>query len=270
MDPSWLDDLTRFIGQRTRRRTVATGALGGLLATLVRVESPGRAARKKPKQAACKKPKRRCGKQCVNIRTSRKHCGKCNRKCKPTHVCRGRRCTPRPCGKGGPCRVFITSTTYSGNLGGVTGADDKCNERARAAKLPGTYKAWLADYFRSPLIDFTHSPGPYVLVNGMRVANNWNDLTGGWPEAGHRYVDVQIDVTEFGQTVASQSVWTGATAAGTWAGQDCSFWISSSGPPLSGTVGITSRTDVGWTNNGASSCNGVNRLYCFQQSGPGA
>src|SRR5512143_171625 len=40
-------------------------------------------------------------------------------------------------------RIFVTSTTKSGNLGGVNGANDECQQRATAAKLGGTFIAWL-------------------------------------------------------------------------------------------------------------------------------
>ena len=41
-------------------------------------------------------------------------------------------------------KVFNSSTSYNGNLGGLTGADAKCQSRAAAAGLTGTYKAWLS------------------------------------------------------------------------------------------------------------------------------
>ena len=41
-------------------------------------------------------------------------------------------------------KVFVTSTTYTGNLGGLSGADSKCQARATAANLSGVWKAWLS------------------------------------------------------------------------------------------------------------------------------
>ena len=40
--------------------------------------------------------------------------------------------------------VFVTSTTHTGDLGGIAGGDGICNDRAADAGLPGVYKAWLA------------------------------------------------------------------------------------------------------------------------------
>lgn len=41
-------------------------------------------------------------------------------------------------------RIFLTSTVYDGNLGGLAGADGKCQARATAAGLGGTWKAILS------------------------------------------------------------------------------------------------------------------------------
>ncbi|MCA9638983.1 MAG: DUF4215 domain-containing protein, partial [Myxococcales bacterium] len=76
-------------------------------------------------------------------------------------------------------RVFVTSTLYQGNLGGLAGADAKCQARAQAAGLPGTFLAWLSDNTNNPNTRFTKSMGPYVLVNGTKIANNYTDLTDG-------------------------------------------------------------------------------------------
>src|SRR3989344_7858176 len=41
--------------------------------------------------------------------------------------------------------VFLTSTIYDGNLGGISGADAKCQARANTFNLGGTWKAWISD-----------------------------------------------------------------------------------------------------------------------------
>lgn len=46
---------------------------------------------------------------------------------------------------GGAKRIFLTSTTYNGSLGGVAGADAKCQARATAQSLGGTWKAIISD-----------------------------------------------------------------------------------------------------------------------------
>src|SRR5687768_3468798 len=84
----------------------------------------------------------------------------------------GRCAQPLSCGTGGPCLVFATSQKFTGNLGGVAGADRKCQDLATApgVGLPGTYMAWLSDSTNSPFTRFVKSPGPYQLVTGEKVA----------------------------------------------------------------------------------------------------
>jgi hypothetical protein len=76
--------------------------------------------------------------------------------------------------------MFVTSTVYTGDLGGVAGADAKCNDHALAAGLKGTYLAWIAtDATDDPESRFTRSALPYVTPDGVKVANDYDDLTGG-------------------------------------------------------------------------------------------
>ncbi len=54
--------------------------------------------------------------------------------------------------------VFVTKASFKSNLGGLTGADDKCQAEADdpASIVPsGTYLAWLSDGTDSPDTRFT-------------------------------------------------------------------------------------------------------------------
>ncbi len=259
MDQSRLDDLTRFVARRTGRRSLVAGALGSLLATL----APGlgttdTAAKPGAKRSPCRKPKRRCGKQCVSVANNRQHCGKCNRRCKPGHTCRGGKCTPPPCGKGGPCLVFVTSTEHSGEMGGLAGADAICTRAAREANVAGTFKAWLSSQSGSPYSRFARNPGPYVLVNGTRVANNWADLIDG-------NLLAPINVTETNVSLNAAVVWTGTDPQGKWEGLDCLAWTDRT-TDRSAFTGYTLRWDARWTYDFTAQCHMFQRLYCFQQS----
>ena len=77
--------------------------------------------------------------------------------------------------------IFVSSALYTGNLGGLAGADAICNMRAQAAGLPGTYMAWLSTNQANgtPATRFTQSAQPYRKVDGVLVANNWADLIDG-------------------------------------------------------------------------------------------
>jgi hypothetical protein len=176
--------------------------------------------------------------------------------------CPAPRPAPPACGTGAPCRVFVTSTTHKGDFGGLIAADAICQQRAQAANLPGTYKAWLSDTTTSPDTRFVKSPGPYHLVNGTKVADNYADLT------DHSLAAV-IDRTELGQAVSAPfEVWTftdsdgsdGSDIAGT---DHCGNWTATSGE---GHFGMTITTSHNWTNWNSELCSKSHHLYCFQQS----
>ena len=177
--------------------------------------------------------------------------------------------------------VFATPGRYTGDLGGLAGADAKCQERADNAGLPGTYKAWLSDRTSSvrDRFDRDYDDFPFIRTDGARVANDWTDLMDGT-------LIVAIDKNEFGNSnnggASSDYVWTNTDTSGntleTTLGSnlDCDGWTTSTSA-LFGNVGSVLRSDsqaalsVGgapytWTNdNRASRCNTQRRLYCFQQ-----
>lgn len=159
-------------------------------------------------------------------------------------------------------RVFKTSTTYTGNLGGLSGADNKCQSRASAAGLSGTWKAWLSDGTASADSRLNHFNGPYTLLDGTVVADNWTDLT-------DNTLDRNINMTEFKVIDSNLSnVWTGTNPQGGSTGKNCVNWTVSFGWPYFGGVGSGNSTLSYWT-QGASdqaycSSNYLS-LYCFEQ-----
>jgi hypothetical protein len=152
-------------------------------------------------------------------------------------------------------RVFVTSTTPTGNLGGVAGADALCNQLATAAKLGGTYRAWLS-VSGADAIDHITSTGPWHLVTGELVAPNKTMLTG----ANLKHL---IDKDEKGATppLAEDRTWTGTGANGRYVGPDCAQWTGAG----SGLVGEARNPTTGkWTALVAEACTEVNRVYCFE------
>jgi hypothetical protein len=181
--------------------------------------------------------------------------------CPPGQRCSEAACVPS-CGTPGiPCRVFVTSTTTTGAMGGLTGADAKCQGHAEAAGLTGTYKAWLSDSASSPSTRFTNTAntGPYQLVGGTQIAANWAALTDGG-------IDSHIDRTESGGLPPDDLVWTKTTTAGTLWEQNttCNEWLSTGALLSAG--GDTTRLDEAWTEGfGGSLCSNSYPLYCFEQ-----
>ena len=158
--------------------------------------------------------------------------------------------------------AFVTSQTYSGNLGGVAGADAQCQQLAEAAGLSGQYKAWLSDGTSSPATTFTHSTGPYVRTDGTQIAANWADLIDG-------ELDVPLDRDEH-QNVPPNNPgpWTGTNSDGTSEAPNCAGWTDASGEAEDrdgGNHGCTSTNAFQWTSCGEDWCESLRPLYCFEQ-----
>jgi hypothetical protein len=173
---------------------------------------------------------------------------------------------PAPAGK----KAFATSTTYTGNLGSIAGAHSKCQARAGAAGLAGTFKAWISGRTtgfgdQNAADDLSHATVPYELVNGTKVADDWADLTDG-------SLDHAIDRDEFGNSV-SGSVWTNTETNGMAHDytRDCgpgsstsAVWTSASGYE-SGRYGTATASNSQWTMTNNTACSNNFRLYCFEQ-----
>lgn len=164
-------------------------------------------------------------------------------------------------------RVFITSGTHDGNLGGLAGGDALCQSAADAAGLGGTWRMWLGDATGSPSTRFTQPSAPYYRVDGVMVASSWADLIDGTLLA-------PIEVSELGAAVAGNVPFTGTNPDGTAVvgngpqQDDCDAWLSASSAHH-GWTGVSFGTDVTWTlgsNSGsARQCNVLHRFYCFEQ-----
>ena len=164
--------------------------------------------------------------------------------------------------------VFVTSETYNGNLGGLTGADAKCQFLATTAGLPRptTYMAWLSTSTKSPATRFTQSQDPYFDVKGNVIAQNWTELT-----AGNILRPIMFD--EEGSSHLYDLVWTNTTIDGKSAGTDdtCQDWTSNSSADQ-GKVGEILDISEYWTNELSVPCDSVYnsqsiniRIYCFEQ-----
>jgi hypothetical protein len=187
-------------------------------------------------------------------------------------------CVNDACGTN-PKHVFATSKAFvAGKLGGLSGADDICRRLAVDAGLSSSYAAWLSDGTGSPVSRFPKDGGPYVLVDGTIVANNWTHLTSGT-------LRHPIDLNEMGgppaqriQSVTSKAVWTNTTASGTPSAtifataSSCNDWSDPMGTSV--VFGSIELSTKGWSELGYESsgpgvaptvCEGAAALYCFEQ-----
>ena len=172
---------------------------------------------------------------------------------------------------------FLSSLGLQGNLGGLAGADAKCQLLADAASLGGTYKAWLSDSNTRVDARLHQSSVPYVLVDSTPVANDWTDLV------TRPFLDSYINKTELGIVVVPPPnptparAWTGTTIAAPGGNANitvdlirlCSDWTDSTNLQQGGRVGLGAQTPNGipyeWANGTANACFSPTRLYCFEQ-----
>jgi len=128
--------------------------------------------------------------------------------------------------------VFVTSQKFQGDLGGIDGADTKCQTIAASGNLKGTFKAWLWADNIGPAETFYHSLGRYMRPDKVIVAENFAQLLDGPLLA-------QVIVTEKKQFIDVfdpdrppwQAAWTGAAPNGFDLDDietDCDDWTSSS------------------------------------------
>jgi len=232
----------------------------------------------------------KCGDRCVDVQGDPLNCGDCGRAC-PTFAGADTQCNHGRCalvchGTTSNCdgdvsngcetplsqchkRVFVSSATYTGNLGGLAAADARCQSLADAATLGGQYKAWLSDEKTSAKDRLTHSEDNYVLPSGTLVAINWDALVS--------FNVHPIDQTETGQAPSATPgipIECGSAPAamtGTWGtgevdpGATCNSWTTDAPVTWVG-YGSTDQGSSLWTAHCAALiCNVAMHLYCFEQ-----
>jgi hypothetical protein len=172
-------------------------------------------------------------------------------------------CTPRSRAR----RVFVSSETYQGNLGGPAGADALCQKLADAVPelADGTFRAWISTYYSTPLSQFVRDAAlGFARIDGVKIADSWLELTDG------SSLLAPISVDENGHTVATGQVWTGTDWYGNVLGYgDCNYWqMADAG--YYGSVGNAASTHE-WTVSTAAgtyarlACSSSARIYCFEQ-----
>jgi hypothetical protein len=175
----------------------------------------------------------------------------------------GRTLTYQTTGK----KVFKTSVAGTGMLSswpdalasaqtGTLAGDAICNARASIAGLTGTYKAWLSAGAINAKDRLTSS-GPWIRVDGVKLASSKADLTDG-------FLLTNIIVDEFG-AYSANTAWTGTGQDGIGTGVDCGGWDDNT----AGSSGTIGRADIYglWSNWMPITCNMtgyVSGLYCFE------
>ena len=157
--------------------------------------------------------------------------------------------------------IFVTSVTFMGKLGGLTGADQTCQKLAGAAglKSPTTFRAWLSDGFEPVTDRIDPFEGPYIRPDGIQIADNWQDLTDGDLDA-----PISVDETKQDHTQLTVYVWTNIAADGGFDGHtSCEGW-NKLPAGKTGRVGTLDSTSATWTHHSELLCVLQAHLYCVE------
>jgi hypothetical protein len=155
--------------------------------------------------------------------------------------------------------VFVTSQVWPGDLGGVPGADTKCQAAAANGVLEGTYRAWVGSVGSAPASWMDDFVGAFVTPCGYTVAKGWDTIKSG--SLSH-----EINCDEYGAISSPGGrVWTNVTTGGfvSHPFTDCNGWNSFDIDFL-GRVGLVGAWDEAWTSDQNVICDFAAHLYCFQ------
>lgn len=149
----------------------------------------------------------------------------------------------------------FAATGVTGNLGGIAGADATCAAQARAAGLPGTYRAWLS-LPGMHARDRLGTARGWVRVDGRPFADAVASLT------TNRQVFYPVGLTAAGAPTTSP-VFTATREDGASDGTSpCGAWTSSLAS-LGWSGGAANAGSGGWTTDSSSSCNLTAAVTCF-------
>ena len=158
--------------------------------------------------------------------------------------------------------VFATSVGYTGNLGGIAGADAKCQALADAstiARIQGrTFVAWVSTPGSPVTLRLTHGSLPYTRSDGAMIAATFTDLT-------DNSLQAPISFDENGGNRNNAGAWTGTSSSGAgFSGQNCADWTSAAFGNK-GDTGNVGGNGSGWSAGGSDDCTSTHSLYCVEK-----
>jgi hypothetical protein len=157
-----------------------------------------------------------------------------------------------------PNVVFVTSEKIELRFESLDVADEKCNAAARAAGLPGEYRAWLSTVDVDAR-DRLGSARGWVRPDGVPFADTLEDIVNG------RILNPPA-LDELGVEIPPEDDYAVATATNPFGyhapGFDCDDWTS--GESTTMLLGGRARaTTDHWTFYSYGDCSAPGRIYCF-------
>jgi hypothetical protein len=155
--------------------------------------------------------------------------------------------------------VFVTNQRFTGLLGGLAGADEKCKMAAdnstNSIMRDRKWVAWLSGTGTPASARLVHGTMPYRRTDGAAIVQSYTELVSGATLANPpSFTENSLEV--------SGPVWTGTSDQGAALAENCTTWSSST--VGQGRTGEASRDDTRWTNEVDMSCALTARLYCFE------
>ncbi len=163
-------------------------------------------------------------------------------------------------------RVFVSSTGSTAEFGAtpaaaLAAADARCQTLATAAKLGGTWKAWLSVNGAAAKDRLEHATVPYRLLDGTVVTSTFDDLLRGLPIVHAINRDEHASVV-----IGEQEVWTGTDSYGAKTSDNCNDFTSKVAPGPVAMVGLLSERTTSWTAHYKQFCDRtLQHIYCFEQ-----
>ncbi len=164
----------------------------------------------------------------------------------------------RDCGKEAPGNIFVTNESFTGNLGGLEGADAKCQEAAGNAGYRGTWVALLSTSYMDAHYRIMNMKN-ILNMKGFGIAKDHIDLSDG--------NILNRILTEYGEE-HDGLVWTGSYAYDylIYTERACNDWTSGSSSDK-GTSGNSMYMNSDWMEwNIGQSCSVKSSLYCVKKS----
>ena len=150
--------------------------------------------------------------------------------------------------------IFVSKNTWNGAMGGITGADEKCQVSAQYGGLSGTWKAIVSDSTTNARDRFPEIP--YYNMKGELVASGQMDLFDG-------VINNRVYIDEYMNEYSNYGVWTGSDQNGIKTASNCHNW---GWVAENGTIGSTAYKSGEWLNLAKNVCSNGNKIYCVKVS----
>jgi hypothetical protein len=130
--------------------------------------------------------------------------------------------------------LVALNQAHTGNLGGIKGADSKCQAQAKAAGQVGVFRAFLSDASQNvkDLVGGPNAALPVVNTKGQVMFKSWAAIStgGAWTNGVQLHTFTGTAVDDHTGAWSDADIWTGSNKSGAvFAGRTCQNWTSASG-----------------------------------------